>query len=277
MNILIAEPESVQGKRYRRMQTIELKPVQPVVPDSLTDKSDLPAEIDSLSTPKDSLNVTMPVDSLGKLNLTVPKPIAFTWLHEIEVRMPNTIFRIACIRMVLAGTTKESPYYYIDEVGYNLNRWIIWVLQGSNWFCLMPVDQNGGGCKQEPKSCDQKKGGFFQEADVLERRTRRRNLNRLTTEFTSTIDPHDSIFYTDSASIKSPKVTTPPKKGIMAYWNARRSLQTTPDQNKSPAKKEDGFESNRIRSGCQIDLPVGQAISKTNIHFSRSLRGDTEI
>ena len=241
---LIAEPESYK-KRYRRMQTIELKPVQPVVPDSLTDKSDLPAEIDSLSTPKDSLNVTMPVDSLGKTKSDSTKTDSvYVITRDREVRILKYNFPDSLHRDSTGRYVKESPYYYIDEVGYNSEQVnYMWYFRKQLILPDARLTKMAEAASKNPKAATKKKGGFFKKLMFWKKDKKKKSKADSLQVAPPTIDPHDSIFYTDSASIKS-KVTTPPKKkGIMGLLKRKeKPAATTPDPNKSPAKKEeDGF------------------------------------
>ena len=243
---LVAEPESYK-KRYRRMQTIELKPVQPVVPDSLTDTS-LPAEVDSLANPKDSLNATVAIDSLSKAKLDSAKTDSvYVISKDREVRIlkynfPDSLhFDSATGRYV-----KEQPYYYVDEVGYNSEQVnYMWYFRKQ---LVLPDARLAKLAEKESKNekaATKKKGGFFKKLMFWKRDKKKKPKTDSLQITAPPIDPHDSVFYTDSASIK-PKPTAPPKKkGMLSILKRKeKPAATTTDPAKTPAKRkeeEDGF------------------------------------
>jgi hypothetical protein len=243
---LIAEPESYK-KRYRKMQTIALKAVQPVVPDSLTEDG-MPAELDSASMPKDSLGVVAPLDSLTKAKLdsakAAGKDSVYVITRDKEIRIlkynfPDSLHYDSATQRYV----KEIPYYYVDEVGYNAEQEnYMWYFRKQLILPDVRIAKLGEANKGKEAAAAKKKGGFFRKLMFWKKDKKKSSADSLKVA-PAALDPNDSIFYTDSASLKKPQQPTvkPKKKGVLSMLK-KKEKPVVVDPNKSPAKKEEeGF------------------------------------
>jgi hypothetical protein len=241
---LIAVPESYK-KRYRKMQTVELRPIQPVVPDSLTENG-LPAEVDSLTASRDSLAVKL--DSLGQAKLDSAKAASVDSTYVItrdkEVRIlkynaPDSLHYDSVAKV----WRKETPSYYVDEVGYNAEQELyMWYFRKQLILPDVRLSKQPEGNKGQSANAGKKKGGFFRKLMFWKNDKQKAKTDSLQVA-PANLDPNDSIFYTDSAGIKkqSQPTATPKKKGVLSKLKKKKEPEVV-DPTKSPAKKEeDGF------------------------------------
>jgi hypothetical protein len=242
---LIAEPESYR-KRYRKMQTVELRPVQPVVPDSLIEDG-IQAELDSAARSVIDSIAPPKIDSLGQAKLDSAKAANIDSTYVItkdrEVRILRYNFPDSLHYDSATGRyRKEIPKYFIDEVGYNAEQELyMWYFRKQLILPDVRLSKLAEGDKAKEAAKEKKKGGFFKKLMFWKKDKKKAKSDSLQI-LPPPIDPHDSIFYTDSASLK-PKVPVvePKKKGVKSLLK-RKEKPAPADPNKSPAKKEeDGF------------------------------------
>ena len=243
---LIAEPESYK-KLYRRMQTVPMVAQNPVVPDSLQDKPVL--KTDSLGL--DSLAVT-PLDSVKTTRLDSAKSNASDSVYMItrdkEIRILRYNFPDSLHRDSVTGRyVKEQPYYYVDEVGYNAEQVnYMWYFRKQLILPDARIAKAAEALAKNEKPVAKKKGGFFRKL-MFWKKDKKKKSQTVTDSLQIApppIDPHDSIFYNDSASQSVPKTVAPtkPKKKSVLGLLKRKEKPTVTEPPKSPAKKEeDGF------------------------------------
>lgn len=243
---LIAEPESYK-KLYRRMQTVPMKAQNPVVPDSLQDKPEL--KVDSLAL--DSLG-TVPFDSLKTASLDSAKTktdSVYVITRDKEVRILKYNFPDSLHRDSVTGRyVKERPYYYVDEVGYNSEQVnYMWYFRKQLILPDVRLAKMEEAKVKEAKTATKKKGNFFRKLMFWKKDKKQKSKAKVDSMqvLPPPIDPNDSIFYTDSATMNIPKTVAPEKtkkKGVLGILKRKEKPAAT-DPNRSPAKKEeeDGF------------------------------------
>jgi hypothetical protein len=242
---LIAVPESYR-KRYRKMQTVEVRPIQPVVPDSLTGKG-IPAELDSLGAATDSLAVKLDSASQAKLDSAKSAAVDSTYVitRDREVRILKYNFPDSLHYDSVAKVwRKEIPSYYVDEVGYNAEQELyMWYFRKQLILPDARLAKQAAGNTGKDLAAGKKKGGFFRKLMFWKKDKKKAKTDSLQISPTN-LDPNDSIFYTDSASLKKQPTPTekPKKKGVLSKLKKKKEPEAV-DPNKSPAKKEedDGF------------------------------------
>jgi hypothetical protein len=234
---LIAVPESYK-KRYRKMQTVEVRPVQPVVPDSLTENG-MPAEVDSMGTSTDSLTAKLDSAKAASVDST------YVITRDKEVRILKYNFPDSLHYDSVAKVwRKEIPRYYVDEVGYNAEQELyMWYFRKQLILPDVRLAKQTQGNKGKEAAAAKKKGGFFRKLMFWKKDKKKARTDSLQIAPTN-LDPNDSIFYTDSASIKKQQQPTekPKKKGILSKLKKKKEPEAV-DPNKPAAKKEeeDGF------------------------------------
>jgi hypothetical protein len=241
---LIAVPESYK-KRYRKMQTVELRPIQPVVPDSLTENG-MPAEVDSLGTSTDSLTVKLDSASQARLDSAKAASVDSTYVitRDKEVRILKYNFPDSLHYDSVAKVwRKEKPTYYVDEVGYNAEQELyMWYFRKQLILPDARIAKQAEGKKPNDAQAGKKKGGFLRKLMFWKKDKKKTKTDSLQVA-PANLDPNDSIFYTDSAGLKKKQQPTavPKKKGVLSRLKKKKEPVVV-DPNKSPAKKEeDGF------------------------------------
>lgn len=241
---LIAVPESYR-KRYRKMQTVEVRPVQPAVPDSLSGKG-MPAEVDSLSAPTDSLTVKLDSASQAKLDSAKNASVDSTYVitRDKEVRILRYNFPDSLHYDSVAKVwRKEVPRYYVEEVGYNAEQELyMWYFRKQLILPDVRIAKLADGNSGKEALASKKKGGFFRKLMFWKKDKKKTKTDSLQVT-PANLDPNDSIFYTDSASLKKQQPTAAPKKKSILSKLKKKKEPEPVDPNKSPAKKEedDGF------------------------------------
>lgn len=171
---LIAVPESYR-KKLRKMSTVAMKPVQPVVPDSLSDNpnknKDLTDEDFSLAERDLSDSTQLAPDSTA---IAASDSVALDSIYVItkdrEVRMLRYNFPDSLKFDPATGKyVREKPYYYVEEIGYNTEQDnYMWYLRDALVLpdvrlAKMGAGSGDGGGSTGGKATREKKGlkGFF--------------------------------------------------------------------------------------------------------------------
>ena len=203
---LIAEPESYR-KRYRKMQTVELRPIQPILPDSLTEDG-IPAELDSAARSIIDSIAPPKIDSLGQAKIDSAKAAGTDSTYVItkdrEVRILRYNFPDSLHYDSATGLyKKEIPKYYVDEVGYNTEQELyMWYFRKQLILPDVRLSKIAEGDKAKEAAKEKKKGGFFKKLMFWKKDKKKKTKSDSLLVTPPPIDPHDSIFYTDSASLK---------------------------------------------------------------------------
>lgn len=204
-------PEQSYRKKIRSMQTVQMRTIRPVVPDSLAEKKDnaiTGAEQDSTATAPDSLKKKTEEDSVYQIT------------KDKEVRVLKY--------------KMDSMKYYIDNIKYTSDQ------DNYMWYfrdvLILPdvraaLEQEGNAKADKAsggKGAKAKKGGFFKN---------------LFSKHKS--DSAAAKTKTVSAGAESDSVVTaPPKKKKFGLFrkDKKQDKVDTPPAQKDPAKKEDdGF------------------------------------
>lgn len=241
---LVAVPESYR-KRYRKMQTVNMEEIHPVVPDSILNPDELkPAIVDSLAAPLDSLGRV----KLDSTNATSDEDSTYMITKDKEVRILRYNFPDSLHYDTASGRyVRESPYYYVDEVKYTTEQ------ENYMWFfrkeLILPdvrLSKSKGGTEAvKGGSVQKKKKGFFQK--LMFWKKDKTDSTKISPVPLNEFDNRDSLsMWYDSSAQVAPKSNTPganpkPKKrGLGIFKKKQSDPAATPP--KQPAKKEDdGF------------------------------------
>lgn len=249
---LIAVPESYR-KRYRKMQTVEMKPIYTVLEDSAEGKGFTVLD-DSIYDkqlyergPRDT-TVAPKVDST-KIEV---KDSVYVITKDKEVRILKYNFPDSLKYDSITGlyVREKPPRYYVDEVGYNTEQ------ENYMWYFrkeLILPDVRLSKIKEkeskEKKTEVVKKKSFFQKLMFWKR-------DKKTQPDSLKVAPADSLavdefelgFDQDSATSATQvqPESKPKRKGILNIFKRKKKpaadAEPEPDPTKPPAKKEeDGF------------------------------------
>jgi hypothetical protein len=233
---LVAVPESYR-KRYRKMQTVSMQEIHPVIPDSLQDKEDEElAEMETLVS--DSLAV--PMDSLSQAkadsaSVAAAADSVYMITKDKELRILKYNFPDSLHYDPVTGRyVKETPKYFVDEVGYNAEQ------QNYMWYfrkeLILPdvrLSKVAEANKNKPPVVEKKP--FFQRLMFWKKKKPTDSLVVApVNEFVT--DSLDYDFDQDIKPIKKPTapVEEPKKKGLF-----KRKGSPPPSDPLQPAKKED--------------------------------------
>ena len=247
---LIAVPESYR-KRYRKMQTVAMRPIYTVLEDS-SDNKDIPPspltyqkQIDSIALVGIGTPAAVKVDSTAK----AAEDSIYVITKDKEVRIlrynfPDSLkYDSASNKYV----REKAPYYHVDEVGYNVEQEnYMWYFRKELILPDVRLSKLKQANKVNPAGTDQtkpvEKKGFFQRLMFWKKdKPKTDSLNIAPVGL-----PKDSLETNefdfdapvDSTAKKSVQpVVEPKKKGLKGLF--KKKTETPADPNKSPAKKED--------------------------------------
>lgn len=249
---LVAEPISYK-KKVNQIKTVPARPVQPVVPDSLT----LDADISKEDLEKAALSVidstyivdTQPADSVTGL------PEVYVISKDREVRVLKYNFPDSLKYDPSTGKyVPEKPRYYIKNVGFNTEQDnYMWYLRD---VLVLPdvrlaQEQAEETQKASAKTKKEKKGiaGFF--SNLFGKKKKKANEDVQPAKVVSEEDEYNLGFndldnpQPDSARQADVKSTQPAKKkkGLFSKTKKEKPAKAKTEQ-KPPVKKEeegDGF------------------------------------
>jgi hypothetical protein len=246
---LIAVPESYR-KRYRKMQTVEMKPIYTVLEDSAEGKGftvlDDSIYDKHLYGPRDTTAVK--VDSTKN----EVKDTVYVISKDKEVRILKYNFPDSLKYDSITGlyVREKPPRYYVDEVGYNTEQ------ENYMWYFrkeLILPDVRLSKVKEkeskEKKTEVVKKKSFFQKLMFWKRdKKSKTDTLKVAPVDSLAVDDFDYGFNQDSTT-SATQVTPeakPKRKGIFSIFKRKKKpaadAEKEPDPNKPPAKKEeDGF------------------------------------
>jgi hypothetical protein len=248
---LIAVPESYR-KRYRKMQTVAMRPVYTVLEDSSKEEKDIPPSL---------LTYQKNIDSIKLAGMGTPgevKPDSVKKAEEDSVYVITKDKEVRILRYNFPDSLKydsaqgkyvreKAPYYYVDEVGYNVEQ------ENYMWFFrkeLILPDVRLSKIKPTEKPANAKPGvetkkkGFFQKL-MFWKKDKKKAADSL--KVAPQVNPADSLAQDDfnfddppdsAASKQSPIEPPKKKKGIMGLFK-KKSKAAPVDPSKSPAKKEE--------------------------------------
>jgi hypothetical protein len=235
---LIAVPESYR-KRYRKMQTVNMQEVHPVVPDSILNPEELtPPRLDSLSAPLDSLG-QVKADST---NATASADSVYMITKDKEVRILRYNYPDSLHYDPASGRyVKESPYYYVDEVRYTTEQ------ENYMWFfrkeLILPdvrLSKSNAATKSQAGGAVQKKKGFFRK--LMFWKKDKTDSTAVSPQPLNNLDTRDSLsMWYDSSAQVAPNSTTPAKTKKKGFLGIFKKKETDPASTppKQPAKKDD--------------------------------------
>ena len=202
---LIAVPESYR-KRYRKMQTVEMKPIYPVLEDSLLAEEDV--------NPLDSL---MQLDSASIATLDSATRVK---LDSAKLNAIDSIYVISIAKEKFNTEQENYMWYFRKEL----------ILPDVRLSKIKETE------KAKPEA-EKKKKGFFRK--LMFWKKDKPNADSLKIAPVSNLNTSDSLdyFMQDSISSQPPPAAKPKKKGIMGIF--KKKDKTEADPNKQPAKKEE--------------------------------------
>lgn len=239
---LIAEETSYK-KKMRSLQTVPLKPVNVVLPDSLDpdfeegeDGVFVGAEMDLAA--RSVIDSTFIVD-VEQDTLEVEEDSVYVISKDKEVRllkynMPDSLkFDPASGKYV-----KETPSYYITEVRFNVEQDnYMWYLRDYLMLPDVRLAKIGAGQKaEEEKKATKKKGGFFKR--LFGKKDKKAATDSTAVKPESLQQDEDDFDYVDEdEQLKDPAqtATEPEKKGL--FKKKQKSTTETTDT-AAPAKKK---------------------------------------
>lgn len=217
---LIAVPESYR-KRYRKMQTIEMKPIYTVKADSVL--------------AEDSVEKINPLDSLMKLDsaaIAGLDSLTRSKLDSAKLNAEDSIYVIS----------KAKETFNIEQENY------MWYFRKELILPDVRLSKIEGEAKVgEAKTSKKEKKGFFRKLMFWKKDKQKSKADSLQIVQPTNLNSTDSLdFFTlDSASsIKTKEKPTerPKKKGILGMFKKKSKSAATADPAKQPAKKEEeGF------------------------------------
>lgn len=246
---LIAEETSYK-KKIRSIQTIPLKPVNVVLPDSLDphfeggeegqDGVIAGAELDLAAR---SVIDSIYIEDLEQDSLTMAEDSVYVISKDKEVRLlkynmpdslkfdPNT-----------GKYVKETPSYYITEVRFNVEQDnYMWYLRDYLMLPDVRLAKMGGGAKGEEgekaSGKKKKKGGFFK--NLFKKKKKKEAADSTAVEQKLQPDEDDFDYVDEDEQIKEPVQTTtePEKKGL--FKKKKKPASDTPAiETEKPAKKK---------------------------------------
>jgi hypothetical protein len=259
---LIAVPESYR-KKMRNMATVEMKPVNPVVPDSLSDKpKEEPFEsADEFSLAERDLSdsTLMAPDSTATSAAadSVAQDSVYVITKDREVRMLRYNFPDSLKYDPATGRyVREKPYYYVEHVGYNTEQDnYMWYLRDAIVLPDVRLAKLSAGKGEESPAGGQgrkKKGGFFKNLFKKKDKTKHAEVatdeQLVPEEEEEDLDFSDLDAPTDSTASDAPVTsqTEPvkPKKEKKGLFKKKSSKPVKKKDEATPTKKEeddDGF------------------------------------
>ena len=249
---LIAVPESYR-KRYRKMQTVEMRPIYTILEDSAEGKGftilddsiaalrlSKPIRFDSTASPK--------VDSAQ----TKAKDSIYVISKDREVRILKYNFPDSLKYDSATGRflPEKAPHYYVDEVGYNTEQ------ENYMWYFrkeLILPDVRLSKAKEkegkENKTVVVKKKTFLQKLMFWKRDKKPKTDSLKVAPVDSlAVDEFELGFDQDSttSATQVQPESKPKRKGILSIFKRKKKAvadsEPAADPNKPPAKKEeDGF------------------------------------
>lgn len=232
-------------KKVRSLQTVQMKPVLPVVPDSLKDNN-LDAEMDSVNRNVNDSTAVLRIDTLGTDSVYVIS-------KDREVRVLKTTYVDSVAydsasgkyRRVHVDGVPVKPKYHVKEVGFNVEQDnYMWYLRD---ILVLPdvrlAKQKQEANKKEAQKAEKKKKGL---KGFFSRLFKKKDKSNLAQDSVQNIKSEEDYGYDDFEG--KPRDTTavdqaaqpkpePKKKGIFSFLkkDKKKSDKKEPD----PAKKEE--------------------------------------
>jgi hypothetical protein len=228
---LIAEPTTYK-KKTRSLKTIPMKPVQPVVPDSLKDDGmNAKLNVDSVERNVNDSTAVLRIDTLGTDSV-------YMISKDKEVR-------------VLKYNPNERKYF-VDTIGFNTEQNnYMWYLRDILVLPDVKLAKQKEEAKKEETQRDAKKKkgirGFFNKL------FKKKDKSKLVQDSTQNVKPEEDYGYDDfegkpkdSTSVNQPtqRKPEPKKKGIFSFLKKDKKKEPKkkePDPAKKEEEKTDGF------------------------------------
>jgi hypothetical protein len=228
---LIAEPTTYK-KKTRSLKTVPMKPVQPVVPDSLKDDGmNAELNVDSVERNVNDSTAVLRIDTLGTDSV-------YMISKDKEVR-------------VLKYNPNERKYF-VDTIGFNTEQNnYMWYLRD---ILVLPdvklaKQKEEASKKETQQDAKKKKGirGFFNKL------FKKKDKSNLVQDSTQNVKPEEDYGYDDfegkpkdSTSVNQPTQPKPEpkKKGIFSFLKKDKKKEPKkkePDPAKKEEEKTDGF------------------------------------
>jgi hypothetical protein len=244
---LVAEPVSYRTK-IRSMQTVKMKPVFVVVPDSLSGKSDSDsvsmADLDRAA--RSVIDSTFIQDVPPKDTVAAPLDSIYVITKDKELRLLKYNSSDSLdYDSITQRYIRQKPEYYVSEVRYNLDQnHYMWYLRNS---LILPdvrlakMQQSEGGKEGNGKSGKKKQGlrGFFKNLFKKKKKDAvdSASLKPPVQEEFDFIDEADTV---SKAEIPQPgqEDVKPKKKGLFGPKKERKKKEKKPKKEEAAKPEE---------------------------------------
>lgn len=246
---LIAEPTTFK-KKTRSLQTVQAKPINPVVPDSLLMDDDISAaELDQAA--RSVIDSTYIVDTEPAATDSLAQDEEYVISVDREIRLLKYNFPDSLKYEASTGLyIPEKPSYYIKNVGFNVEQGnYLWYLRD---VLVLPDVRLSKLKAEEKEAAKEKKGikGFFSNL-FKKKRKQSDSPDSLQQNVSPDLDEYNYDEFDDSPGDSAAQRVSQPvkkKKGLFSFLKRDKSAKqkAQPKVKKSetpPAKKEedDGF------------------------------------
>ncbi|MDH4057360.1 MAG: hypothetical protein OEU76_01280 [Cyclobacteriaceae bacterium] len=246
---LIAEPTSFK-KKTRSLQTVEAKPINPVVPDSLLmDDDAVASELDAAARSVIDSTYIVDVEPAGTDSVGVEEDYVISVDREVRVlkyKFPDSVKYDEATGLYV----RESPRYYIEEVGFNVDQGsYMWYLRDVLVLPDVRLEKQAAEKKEEEEK--KKKGfkGFF--SNLFKKKNKETVVADTVQQKSADLNEYNYDDFDDSPADSASQSSAPPvkKKGILSIFKkkdkpAKQKAQPKPKKaDEPPAKKDedDGF------------------------------------
>jgi hypothetical protein len=253
---LIAVPESYR-KKVRGLQTVPMKRIQPIVPDSLMGEKKEPFGEDDFSLAERDFADSTSLDTQEVQQDSVAQDSIYVITKDKEIRVLRYNFPDSLKYDPETGRyVPEKPYYYVQHIGYNTEQDnYMWYLRDVLVLPDVRLAQLGGSGSESAGKSKEKKGikGFFK--NLFKKKDKKKEKESLVEEEVEEEQEKELDFSDldnppqDNAEVGADKLNTPEatknktkeKKGLF------KKKEKAPKKKKeatAPVKKEeedDGF------------------------------------
>ncbi len=250
---LIAEPMSYRRK-LRLMQTVEMKPINPVLPDSMTVDDDMEEGIDGEDGVVPGAELDLAARSVIDSTYIVDVPIDTTQTYVDSIYVISKDKELRLLKYNYPDSLKydeasgrfvtETPEYGVKDIRYNVEQDnYMWYLRNALILPDVRLSQIQQSAQREAdgKSSKAKKKGFFGFFKNLFKKKEKEPAD--TTDQQTTPKPIDDFDYIENDSIRqhqqdSARAAQPPqKKGAFSFLKKKDKKEETESEERKPKRK----------------------------------------
>lgn len=244
---LIAEPVTYK-KKVRQMATVQARPVNPVVPDSLREGSEVTkAELDAAAR---SVIDSIFIPNVPATDTSTKEPEPYVITKDREVRVLKYNFPDSLKYDTVSGKyVPEKPKYYVVHIGYDIDQDnYMWYLRD---VLVLPDVRLAQQQAEKAKKLEEKKRkgirGFFNKLFKKKKKVQTDTLSvppkPRTEEEEYQVDFNEPDGPRDTASAIPPGVPAaePKKKSIFGFLKKKKRQEPGPGRQPQRKEEEDGF------------------------------------